>query len=66
MENGELIIGKCGHIIPNIVVVSMVRNEADIIESFVRHNLQFADRLYIVNHRSSDATKDILQQLLQE
>lgn len=46
-----------------IAVVSMVRNEADVIESFVRHNLGWADRLYVAVHESTDETLEILQAL---
>ncbi|WP_026759290.1 glycosyltransferase family 2 protein [Selenomonas ruminantium] len=44
----------------------MVRNEADIIESFVRHATAFADKIYIVNHNSTDGTRKILDDLVQE
>jgi len=46
-----------------IAVVSMVKNEADIIESFVRHALTFADVLLVADHQSTDGTRDILQAL---
>lgn len=49
-----------------IAVISMVRNEADIIESFVRHAASFADKLYIADHASTDGTYDILRQLAAE
>ena len=49
-----------------IAVISMVRNEADIIESFVRHTLSFADVLLVVDHQSTDGTADILRSLQQE
>ena len=49
-----------------IAAISMVRNEADVIESFVRHTLRFADRLYITDHRSEDATREILSALVSE
>ena len=49
-----------------IAVVSMVRNEADVIESFVRHNLGWADKLYVAVHESSDETLSILQALQQD
>ncbi|MGN0939159.1 MAG: glycosyltransferase family 2 protein, partial [Selenomonas sp.] len=49
-----------------IVLVSMVKNEADIIESFVRHSLTYADELIVADHQSSDATWDILQKLRAE
>ena len=49
-----------------IAVVSMVRNEADVIESFVRHNLGWADRIYVAVHESTDETLSILQSLQQD
>lgn len=49
-----------------LAAVAMVRNEADIVESFVRHNLQFLDYLVIVDHNSDDGTADILVQLQRE
>lgn len=49
-----------------IAAISMVRNEADIIESFVRHTLTIAVKLYIVDHMSTDGTSDILQALCKE
>ena len=49
-----------------IVGVAMVRNEADIIELFVRHNLAFLDGLVVVDHGSADATLDILRALAKE
>jgi hypothetical protein len=44
----------------------MVRNEADIIEAFVRHNLTVLDGLAIVDHGSTDATAAILAALSAE
>lgn len=49
-----------------IVGVSMVRNEADIIEAFVRHHCRLLDHLVIVDHGSSDPTPQILHALLDE
>lgn len=46
--------------------VSMVRNEADIVEAFVRHNLAFLDGLVVLDHRSVDPTRAILQRLKAE
>jgi hypothetical protein len=43
--------------------VSMVRNEADIIEASVRHNLTVLDGLVIIDHASLDATAAILARL---
>jgi len=46
--------------------VTMVRNEADVIEAFVRHNLRVLDGLAIVDHGSIDGTSDILARLQAE
>ena len=46
--------------------VAMVRNEADVIEAFVRHNLSCLDGLAIVDHGSFDGTPEILAQLQRE
>ena len=45
---------------------AMVRNEADIIEAFVRHNLTVLDGLAIVDHGSVDGTTEILAALVAE
>ena len=50
----------------NIVAITMVKNEMDIIESFVRHTLGFADMLFIVDHKSTDRTREILESLRAE
>src|SRR5262245_40073522 len=49
-----------------LAAVTTVRNECDIIESFVRHNAAFFDRLYVVDHRSTDSTPEILGKLTDE
>jgi hypothetical protein len=46
--------------------VTMVRNEADVIEAFVRHNLTVLDGLAIVDHGSIDGTPEILAKLRSE
>lgn len=46
--------------------ISVVKNEADIIEIFIRHNLKFLDKLYIVDHASQDNTLEILYKLQDE
>jgi hypothetical protein len=46
--------------------VAMVRNEADIIEAFVRHNLTALDGLTVIDHRSTDETPRILEALRAE
>lgn len=49
-----------------IVGVAMVRNEADIVESFVRHNLTQVDALTVIDHGSVDGTGEILAALVAE
>src|SRR5260370_20639544 len=49
-----------------LAAVTTVRSECDIIESFTRHNAAFFDRLYILDHRSADATPVILRKLAAE
>ena len=44
----------------------MVRNEADVIEAFVRHHARHVDALHVVDHRSEDGTRAILQALVAE
>ncbi len=44
----------------------MVRNEVDVVEAFVRHNLAVLDGLAIVDHGSFDGTSEILQSLRAE
>lgn len=49
-----------------IAGLAMVRNEADIIEAFVRYNLKFLDELIIVLHSPHDDTARIIEQLKAE
>ena len=49
-----------------IIVVSMAKNEADIIESFVRYHMTFVDGMIILDHNSDDNTGKILDKLKEE
>jgi hypothetical protein len=49
-----------------LAAVTTVRNECDVVESFIRHNAAFFDRLYILDHRSTDQTPVILRKLADE
>jgi len=49
-----------------IYAVAMVKNESDIIESFCRHTLTFADGLIVCDDASVDDTREILQKLADE
>src|SRR6476646_8028016 len=53
-------MGRC------MVGVSVVKNEADIIEANVRHNLRYLDRIVVFDHDSCDATPRILDALAKE
>src|ERR1700682_4151340 len=50
----------------NLHGATMVRNEADIVETFVRHNLTKLDGLLVVDHGSIDGTSQILEALVRE
>lgn len=43
-----------------LAVVAMVRNEADIMGAFLKHCTALFDALYIVNHQSTDGTRELL------
>jgi len=49
-----------------IYSISIVKNEADIIESFVRYNYFYLDGMVIIDHDSSDNTSKILKNLQEE
>ena len=49
-----------------LVGVSMVMNEADLIEVFVRHHLQILDHFIVCEHASADDTPEILRELAAE
>ncbi|MCR9110392.1 glycosyltransferase family 2 protein [Marivita sp. XM-24bin2] len=49
-----------------IVGLSVVKNEDDVIEAMVRHNLQVLDHLHVVDNGSTDRTRGILEALQEE
>ncbi len=49
-----------------LVAVSVVKNEADVIEAFVRHTAALVDHHLIFDHASTDGTREILFALQQE
>lgn len=51
---------------PRIIALSMVKNEQDIIEPFVRHTSNFVDYHVILDNGSVDATRRILTDLMRE
>ena len=48
------------------MIVSMVKDEADIIELFIRYHLQFIDYLIILDNFSADETVNIIRKLQHE
>lgn len=49
-----------------LVAVSIVKNEADIIEAFVRHTFAWVDHHLVFDHDSTDGTREILLALRHE
>lgn len=50
----------------NATAIALARNDADVIEAFVRHHLAFVDLLVVVDNASCDGTRAILEALRQE
>ncbi len=44
-------------------LVSMVKNESDIIELFLRINIRSFNQILLVDHRSNDGTAEIIQEV---
>jgi SAM-dependent methyltransferase len=51
---------------PRIISLSMVKNEQDIIEPFIRHNMQFLDCMIVIDNASVDDTRRILVECARE
>ncbi|CAM2801832.1 glycosyltransferase family 2 protein [Rariglobus hedericola] len=49
-----------------IIGVTCAKNEEDIIEAFVRHNLFYLQKLIVLDHGSTDSTSSILSRLVAE
>ena len=49
-----------------LVSISMIGNEADIVEAFVRDNLRYVDHMLIAEHNALDGTREILAALVEE
>ncbi|VAX15656.1 hypothetical protein MNBD_NITROSPINAE04-40 [hydrothermal vent metagenome] len=49
-----------------IIGVSVIKNESDILETFVRHNLGYLDALVVLENKSSDKSRQILERLALE
>ncbi|MBF0175220.1 MAG: FkbM family methyltransferase [Magnetococcales bacterium] len=49
-----------------LIGIAIVKNESDIIEVFLRHNMTFLDRLYLIDNDSCDTTMTIINRVQQE
>lgn len=49
-----------------LVAVSVIKNEADIVEAFVRHTRAWTDLHLVLDHASTDGTREILGRLVAE
>ena len=66
IETIALIVSEMPTDRPRLVSVTFVRNEADILETFARFHAEVFDRMILVNHRSTDASPEILRRLKAE
>lgn len=49
-----------------ILGIAVVKNEADVVEVFVRHNRALLDGMFVIDNGSTDATPEILRRLAAE
>lgn len=49
-----------------IFTVSMIKNEADIVETFVRYTMNFAIKMFFIDNGCSDGSIEILRKLINE
>jgi len=49
-----------------LIGIAVVGNEADIVEAFVRDNLEYVDHMLIAEHNTVDGTREILAALVEE
>lgn len=50
----------------HIIGIAVVKNEEDVIESFLRYNLKVLDQICIIDNGSTDGTVDIINALVNE
>lgn len=48
------------------VSISVVKNEEDVIEAMIRHNIQYLDHMRFIDNGSTDRTREILEALRDE
>ena len=49
-----------------LVGIAVIRDEGDVLEAFVRHNVQFLDHFHIAAHRCRDGSEQVLDSLCNE
>lgn len=49
-----------------LIGIAMVKNEQDVIEPFIRHNMRLLDALLIIDHASQDETRRIVRDVMRE
>lgn len=49
-----------------IVTLSMIKNEADIVETFVRYTMNFAVKMFFIDNGCTDGSIEILKELINE
>ena len=49
-----------------IVAVAILKNESDIVESMVRHNLAYVDHMVLIDNDSTDGSREILESLVRD
>ena len=49
-----------------IVGITIVKNEEDIIESFIRYNMKVLDQIFLVDNGSTDGTLNIIKSMIHE
>lgn len=49
-----------------IITLSMIKNEADIVETFVRYTMNFASKMVFIDNGSTDGSMEILKALIGE
>ena len=49
------------HTYTQLAVIAMVRNEADILPAFLSHLRVLFDRIFVIDHMSTDGSREILE-----
>ena len=49
-----------------MITLTMIKNEADIVETFVRYTMNYAYKMVIVDNGCTDGSREILEKLIEE